>query len=119
VKLAGKSRNVFHEYEYKIKDGPILEGRLDALIPNSLKTDRSRVIINGEEVAEPKVKVLVNRVTFRVFPEEKPKPYIDVFVQGTRCETGGADMHPILVHELDIRRTLLEQFLASHPEYWS
>jgi len=118
MKLTGKSNNVFHEYDYRVKDGPDLEGWLDPTIPNSLTERRSRVFVNGEQVAEgQEVKVRVNQVTFRVFPKEKPKPYIDVFVKGTRWGTGGADKPPVLIHDLDIRRALLEQFLTEHPEY--
>jgi hypothetical protein len=115
MKLAPKPR-LFCEYEYRIKDGPIVEGRLDPTMPNSLSQQRYRMFQGGKEITGKDIKARVTHVTYRVFPNDKGKhPYFDVFVQGTQL--GVADSPPLLIHHLDINKEARKLFLAEHPEY--
>jgi hypothetical protein len=124
MKLSNNPDSVFHEYEYKIKDGPIIEGRINATIPNSL-TDRHHRVFQGEkDITGPDVEVRITKATIRVFPSGGMKGdiYIDVFVRGTRLSERGllmADHRDLLVHDPSLRKAVLKQFLAQHPEYQS
>jgi hypothetical protein len=113
---------VFHQYEYEIKDGPIVEGRISALNPGSLTDRRARVFQGDREITGPYVEVRITQATIRVFPTGgmDGDVYMNVFVHGTRLSERGllmADERDLLVHNLPINKAVREQFLASHPEY--
>jgi hypothetical protein len=134
---------VFHEYEYEVEDGPDIQGRLDATMPNSLSEQRLRVFREGQEITGDDIEARVTSVTFRAWPAgAEQEPYVDVFVNGTRLvpaqklvkgDDGSHVWCPdpegrklldsergrLLVHHLDINRELRAQFLALHPEYKS